>query len=47
MNLVAGTRYTITVEYYDSSGQAEARLRWLTPGTSSYVVVPSDRLFAN
>jgi mono/diheme cytochrome c family protein len=47
INLTAGTRYSITVEYYEVSGQAVARLRWLTPGNSSYVAVPADRLFAN
>ena len=45
--LAAGTRYPITVEYYDGSGPAVARLRWLTPGNSSYVTVPADRLFAD
>ncbi len=47
INLVAGTRYSITVEYYEAAGQAEARLRWLTPGNSSYVAVPASQLFPN
>jgi len=47
INLVAGTRYTITVEYYDSGGQAEIRLRWLMPGDNSYVTVPASRMFPN
>ena len=47
INLIAGTRYTITVEYYDASGQAEIRLRWLTPGNTSYVIVPASRLYVN
>jgi YVTN family beta-propeller protein len=47
INLVAGTRYSITVEYYEASGQAEMRLRWLTPGNGSYVIVPSSQLFTN
>ena len=47
VNLVAGTRYTITVEYYEATGQAEARLRWLTPGNSSYVAIPVTQLFPN
>jgi YVTN family beta-propeller protein len=46
INLVAGTRYTITVEYFEATGQAVARLRWRVPGTSSYVAVPADRLFS-
>jgi hypothetical protein len=47
VNLVAGVRYPITLEYYEASGQAEIRLRWLTPGNGSYVVVPANQLFAN
>jgi hypothetical protein len=47
INLVAGVRYSITLEYYDDRGVAEARLRWRTPGTGGYVVVPADRLFPN
>jgi cytochrome c peroxidase len=47
INLLAGTRYTITVEFYEAGGQAEVRLRWLTPGNSSYVAVPTDRLTPN
>ena len=31
INLVAGTRYNITVEYYEASGGSEMRLRWRTP----------------
>jgi hypothetical protein len=47
INLVAGVRYSITVEYYERTGNAEARLRWRTPGTGSYVVVPAAQLFPN
>ncbi len=47
INLVAGTRYTITVEYYETTGSAEIRLRWLTPGNSSYSAVPASQLFPN
>ncbi len=47
VNLVAGTRYSITVEYYEASGQAEVRLRWLTPGNSSYVAIPTSQLLPN
>jgi YVTN family beta-propeller protein len=46
INLTAGTRYTVTMEYYDAGGQAVARLRWRVPGTSSYVAIPADRLFS-
>jgi YVTN family beta-propeller protein len=45
--LTAGTRYAIKMEYYDNGGQAIAQLRWLTPGTSSYVAIPASRLYSN
>ena len=32
INLIAGTRYSITIEYYENGGQAVARLRWLHAG---------------
>jgi hypothetical protein len=47
ISLNAGTRYAITMEYFEASGQAVARLRWLPPGTSSYVAVPIERLYSN
>ncbi|HSB98842.1 MAG TPA: PA14 domain-containing protein, partial [Burkholderiaceae bacterium] len=45
INLVAGQKYTIRVEYFEKGGNAVMRLRWLTPGTSSYVTVPAANLF--
>jgi mono/diheme cytochrome c family protein len=47
VNLAANTRYTITMEYYDLTRSATARLRWRIPNSSSYVVVPGDALFSN
>ena len=47
INLSAGQRYSVKVEYYDKSGGAVMRLRWLRPGTSAYVAVPSASLFPN
>lgn len=47
INLVAGTRYTITVEYYEATGGSEIRLRWLTPGNNSYSIIPASQLFPN
>lgn len=46
VNLVAGQRYAVTMEYYENGGQAVARLRWRTPGTTSFVAVPANRLFS-
>ena len=45
INLVAGQKYTITMEYYERGGGAVARLRWLVPGSGSYVAIPSNSLF--
>jgi YVTN family beta-propeller protein len=46
VNLVAGQRYPVTMEYYENSGQAVARLRWQTPGTTTFVAIPAHRMFA-
>ena len=45
--LVKNQRYTITMEYYDISGSAVARLFWKTPTGTSFVIVPRNRLYAN
>jgi hypothetical protein len=47
VNLVAGMRYAVTMEYYENRGSAVARLRWRTPGNTTFVAVPRDRLFPN
>ena len=47
ISLTAGVRYSITLEYYEKGGGAEARLRWQTPGNSTYVVIPNSQLFTN
>jgi YVTN family beta-propeller protein len=47
INLVAGQRYSIKMEYYENQGSAVARLRWLTPGNDAVVAIPVDRLYAN
>jgi MSHA biogenesis protein MshQ len=47
INLIAGQRYVIKVEYYEKGGSAVMRLRWLPPGTSTYVAVPRANLFPN
>ena len=47
INLVAGQRYAVRVEYYEKGGSAQMRLQWQTPGTSGYVAVPRARLFTN
>jgi hypothetical protein len=42
--LVAGTKYAITMEYYERGGGAIARLLWTHPGQSQ-IVIPQSRLF--
>jgi PA14 domain len=46
INLVAGQRYAIRLEYYERGGSAVMQLRWLPPGTTSYVAIPASALFA-
>lgn len=47
VNLVAGQRYAVRVEYYEKGGSAVMRLRWLTPGQSTYVAIPAASLYPN
>ncbi len=44
VSLTAGVRVNIRVEYFDSGGGAELRLRWRRPGTTSYVAIPATQL---
>ena len=46
ISLTANQRYTITVEYYERTGSAVMQLRWRLPGTTTYVAVPANRLYA-
>ncbi len=46
VNMVAGQRYPVAMDYYDSGGGAVLRLQWLTAGGSSFVAVPATRLYA-
>jgi mono/diheme cytochrome c family protein len=45
VQLVAGTRYAIVVEYADVKTKAIAKLSWQPPGASGFSVVPLNRLF--
>ncbi|MBM4208550.1 MAG: hypothetical protein FJ190_11270 [Gammaproteobacteria bacterium] len=47
INLTAGTKYNIVMEFYEKGGDATARLQWRVPGTTSYVVIPSAQLSNN
>jgi PA14 domain/Ricin-type beta-trefoil lectin domain len=46
ISLSAGIKYNITVEYYENTGGAVASLSWKLPGSTSFGIVPADRLFA-
>jgi hypothetical protein len=43
--MAAGQRLRIVVEYYERGGRAEMALRWRLPGTSTFTVVPANRLY--
>jgi cytochrome c553 len=47
VNLVAGETAPVVLEYYDVSGGAIVRLRWQTPGNTTIVPIPIDRLLPN
>jgi len=42
IQLVAGTHYDITLEYYENTGAATAELRWSAPGIAKEII-PSSR----
>ena len=45
--LTKNQRYSVVLEYYENTGQATIRLRWLRPGTTTFGTVPVTRLYAN
>ncbi|QRK04948.1 hypothetical protein JQX13_32675 [Archangium violaceum] len=45
VQLNAGQKYPIRVEYYEHGGDASARLEWLPPGQSAKQVVPQLQLY--
>jgi len=44
INLVAGTKYNIKVEYYENAWDATAQLRWSSPSTAKQVI-PKTQLY--
>ena len=44
INLTAGQKVTIQLEFYERGGGAVARLRWQTPTNATYVPVPASQL---
>ena len=45
--LTKNQRYTITMEFYDDTGAAVARLKWKKPGATSFAAIPASRLYTN
>jgi len=45
VNLVAGQKVMITMEYYERGGGAVARLRWQMPGSTTYSAIPGSALY--
>ncbi|GAA4454794.1 hypothetical protein GCM10023189_21730 [Nibrella saemangeumensis] len=45
INLTAGQKYDIKVEYFEAYGGAQALLYWVVPGSGSAIVVPRERLY--
>ena len=45
VQLVAGQRYDVSVDYFETTKTATMRLRWQAPGKTSFVAVPSTQLF--
>ncbi|MHC4248261.1 MAG: PA14 domain-containing protein, partial [Planctomycetota bacterium] len=46
IDLVAGERYSITIDYYEDSGDAIAELRWSSPSTTKEII-PQAYLFSS
>ncbi|MFZ4663224.1 MAG: PA14 domain-containing protein [Caldilineaceae bacterium] len=44
LNLTAGVKYDIVVEYYEFIGPASLKLLWKTPGAANFTIVPRERL---
>jgi YVTN family beta-propeller protein len=44
VNLVAGQRVAIQLEYYERTGDATMQLRWVTPGNATAVAIPASTL---
>jgi YVTN family beta-propeller protein len=45
VSLVAGQRYDIRLDYYESTSSAVIRLLWLRPGSATYSTIPLSVLF--
>jgi len=46
INLTAGVKYNMILEFYEKGGSATAKLLWKTPDGATFVTVPANRLYA-
>jgi hypothetical protein len=44
LNLTAGQRVPVTIEYFENTGSAVMQWRWRTPGNAGFVAVPRNQL---
>jgi hypothetical protein len=47
ISLTKNQRYTITLEHFDNTATAVARLSWKRPGQANFANVPVTRLYPN
>lgn len=47
VNLAAGQRVSIVLEYQEYTGGATIQLRWKPPGQAAFGAIPASRLYAN
>ena len=45
--LTKNQRYSVTMEMYDTTGTAVAKLYWMRPGQTTFTIAPATRLYAN
>ena len=45
--LTANQKYSITMEFYENTATAVAKLYWETPGQTTFVQIPKAWLYAN
>lgn len=47
ITLQAGLKYSVTMEFYDNTGGAVARLQWRKPGQTTFAAIPASSLSTN
>ncbi|MDF1588374.1 MAG: PA14 domain-containing protein [Gammaproteobacteria bacterium] len=47
IELIAGTRYDIKMEFFEHTGRAVARLHWQTPSNTTRHVIPQSQLYSD